>query len=67
MQGWDGDVGGSTPAALNPAPAPDRTEQPASDPAGRMGIVLPGGVAIRVDAEVDGHALRRVLAAPGRR
>ena len=34
---------------------------------GRMEIVLPGGVAIRVDAEVDGDALRRVLAALGRR
>jgi transposase len=62
------DVGGSTPPALNPAPAPDRTEQqPASGPVGRMEIVLPGGVAIRVDAEVDGDALRRVLAALGRR
>ena len=41
--------------------------QPASDPVGHMEIVLPGGIVIRVDAEVDGAALRRVLSALGRR
>jgi hypothetical protein len=28
---------------------------------GLIEIVLPGGVSVRVDAEVDGRALRRVL------
>ena len=62
------EVGGSTPPAPSPAPAPAATEQqPARDAGGRMEIVLPGGVAIRVDAQVDGDALRRVLAVLGRR
>ena len=34
---------------------------------GMIEIVLPGGVSLRVDAEVDGVALRRVLDALGRR
>jgi hypothetical protein len=62
------EIGGSAPPALRPALAPDTARrQPSCDPVGRMEIVLPGGVAIRVDAEVDGGALRRVLAALGRR
>jgi hypothetical protein len=34
-------------------------------PSGLMEIVLPGGATVRVDAEVDDRALRRVLAALG--
>ena len=48
-------VGSMVPA---PPPAP-----PLSRPAGLIEIVLPCGVWVRVDAEVDGRALRRVLSA----
>jgi transposase len=41
---------------------PPRTE-PQLRPAGLIEIVLPGGTAVRVDAQVDPRALRRVLAA----
>jgi transposase len=41
--------------------------QPASRPGGRMEIVLPGDIVVRVDAQVDGAALRRVLDALRRR
>jgi len=34
---------------------------------GMIEIALPGGVSVRVDAQVDSGALRRVLAALGRR
>jgi transposase len=55
-----------------PPPAPDPTpvERPAlalpSPPPrldGLIEILLPGGVSLRVDAHVDGRALRRVLGA----
>jgi transposase len=36
-------------------------------PGGTIEITLPGGVSLRVDAQVDGAALRRVLAALDRR
>jgi hypothetical protein len=36
-------------------------------PGGRMEITLPGGVVLRVDANVDGTALRRLLAVLDRR
>ena len=36
---------------------------PLSRPKGLIEIVLPGGVSVCVDAEVDGRALRRVLSA----
>jgi transposase len=39
----------------------------ASTPGGRMEITLPDGVVLRVDADVDGTALRRVLAVLDRR
>jgi transposase len=39
----------------------------AGAPGGRMEIALPGGVVLRVDADVDGTALRRVLAVLDRR
>ena len=38
-----------------------------SRPGGLIEVVLPGGVVVRVDALVDGLALRRVLDALGRR
>ena len=44
------------PSVLNGSPAPIR-------PGGLIEIVLPGGVSLRVDARVDGRALRRVLGA----
>jgi transposase len=47
------------PAASTPS-APSRPE-------GLIEVVLPGGVVVRMDAHVDGGALRRVLAALGRR
>lgn len=51
-----------------PAPAPRSPEPPAlplppSKPEGLIEILLPGGVSLRVDAHVDGRALRRVLSA----
>ena len=53
-------------------PAPDRTPvdrpalalpSPPPRPDGLIEILLPGGVSLRVDAHVDGGALRRVLGA----
>ena len=55
------------------APAPSSLPQPAPAPAsmnrpdGTIEIALPGGVSVRVDAQVDSSALRRVLAALVRR
>jgi len=43
--------------------APPSPARPLSRPEGLIEIVLPGGVSVRVDAEVDGRALRRVLSA----
>lgn len=43
-----------------PASAPV-APSPATRPEGLIEVVLPGGVVVRVDAHVDGHALRRVL------
>ena len=57
------------PAA--PAPAIPPVAPPAAASSGPMNgmieIALPGGVSVRVDAQVDSGALRRVLAALGRR
>ena len=39
----------------------------AAPPPGSIEIVLPGGVLVRVDAHVDGRALRRVLGVLGER
>src|SRR3954468_15667435 len=47
---------------LAPPPAADTTASP-SRMQGLIEIVLPGGATVRVDAHVDGRALRRVLAA----
>lgn len=46
----------SEPLALTAPPPPGH-------PDGVIEIVLPGGVSVRVDAHVDGRALRRVLGA----
>jgi len=56
------EIAGVTPPAAAPAAASGtpRTQAPPC-PGGRIEIVLPGGVVVRVDAEVDGAALRRVL------
>jgi transposase len=60
------------PVPITEAP-PDGQPLPAVAPAsmgtpgGRMEITLPGGVVLRVDADVDGTALRRVLAVLDRR
>jgi transposase len=61
------------PGELNPPPiAPARSPaepracpsaSPTRHPEGLIEILLPGGVSVRVDADVDGGALRRVLAA----
>lgn len=58
-----------TPAALPPdAPEAKNNKAVASPgPAGLIEIVLPNGVTLRVDAEVDAAALGRVLAARDRR
>jgi len=54
------------PEAADPKPldAPSRsTAATLSRPEGLIEIVLPGRVVVRVDAQVDGRALRQVLAA----
>lgn len=57
---------------LAPAPAPVGETAPPRPPTpahsgGMIEIMLPGGVSLRVDAAVDGRALRRVLDALDRR
>jgi len=52
----------AAPEAAPPAPSmPSPSIEPAM--AGRMEITLPGGAVVCVGADVDGAALRRVLAA----
>ena len=55
----------------DPAPAIPPVAPPTAVPSvpmnGMIEIALPGGVSVRVDAQVDSGALRRVLAALGRR
>ena len=53
----------STPPALAASPAPKTAERSPGLAAGLIEILLPGGVLLRVDAEVDGRALRCVLQA----
>jgi transposase len=57
--------------APSPAAAPvvpsSTAEIQAACPGGRIEIVLPGEIVVRVDAQVDGAALRRVLDALRRR
>jgi transposase len=51
------------PANYSPPPPPPPAPAPTERPFGLIEILLPGGVSLRVDARVDGRALRRVLAA----
>ena len=55
-----------TPALAAPASAATATAG-ASGTGSRIEIILPGDIVVRVDAEVDGAALRRVLDALRRR
>ena len=52
-----------TAPALASPPAPEMAERTAGLPAGLIEILLPDGVSLRVDAQVDGRALRCVLRA----
>lgn len=54
----------SLPPVAQPAAA---SSGPMHHPDGMIEIALPGGVSVRVDAQVDSGALRRVLAALARR
>ena len=54
------------PARAAP-PAAHPASGPMNHPDGLIEIALPGGVSVRVDAQVDSGALRRVLAALARR
>jgi transposase len=53
--------------ATSPSPQPAPPPHSMNHPDGRIEIALPGGVIVRVDAQVDGGALGRVLAALARR
>jgi len=53
----------ATPSLPQPTPMPHSMNHPD----GMIEIALPGGVIVRVDAQVDSGALRRVLAALARR
>jgi transposase len=53
----------SPPSLPQPAPTPNSMNRPD----GLIEIALPGGVSVRVDAQVDSGALRRVLAALAQR
>ena len=55
----------TTPAALELAPPATPLASPSSEPDGRIEIMLSGGATVRVDAQVNEDALRRVLAALG--
>jgi transposase len=55
---------GSAPPPSLPQPGP--TPNSMNHPDGMIEIALPGGVSVRVDAQVDSGALRRVLAALAR-
>ena len=54
-------VAAPAPKLLEPVPLP--VPAAALRPEGLIEIVLPGGVSVRVDAQVDARALRRVLGA----
>ena len=54
-------VAAPAPKMLEPVPLP--VPAAALRPEGLIEIVLPGGVSVRVDAQVDARALRRVLGA----
>src|SRR5271166_257633 len=55
----------ATPAALESAPPAAPLTSPIAEPHGRIEIMLSGGAKVRVDAQVNEDALRRVLAALG--
>ena len=55
----------TTPEALELAPPATPLASPSSEPDGRIEIMLSGGATVRVDAQVNEDALRRVLAALG--
>ncbi|HKM69336.1 MAG TPA: transposase [Stellaceae bacterium] len=55
----------ATPAALELAPPAAPLTSPIAEPHGRIEIMLSGGAKVRVDAQVNEDALRRVLAALG--
>jgi transposase len=56
----------ATPAAPQLAPPATPLVSPAAGPDGRIEIMLSGGAKVRVDAQVNEAALRRVLAALAR-
>ena len=53
----------ATPSLPQPGPTPNSMNHPD----GMIEIALPGGISVRIDAQVDSGALRRVLAALVRR
>lgn len=55
----------TTPAALELAPPTTPLASPSAEPDGRIEIMLSGGAKVRVDAQVNEDALRRVLAVLG--
>jgi transposase len=57
------DPASAAPSPPQPAPTPNAMNHPD----GMIEIALPGGVSVRVDAQVDSGALRRVLAVLARR
>ena len=60
------DLAAAPPSTTDPAPpalAAPSVPVPPDLPCGLIEILLPGGVSLRVDAQVDGRALRRVLGA----
>ena len=64
------DLAPSTPDASEPAPTGETMPAEPATPArtgGMIEIMLPNGVSLRVDAEVNGPALRRVLDVVSRR
>lgn len=64
------DLALASPGASEPAPIGGTVPAEPATPArtgGTIEIVLPNGISLRVDAEVDGGALRRVLDAVARR
>jgi transposase len=64
------ELASASPGASAPTPADEHAPPGCPAPeccGGRIEIMLPGGVSLRVDARVDGPALRRVLDALERR
>jgi transposase len=62
------EIAAISPAVAAPAPVSGKPQPQAPlCPVGRIEIVLPGEIIVRVDAQVDGAALRRVLDALERR